>query len=115
METIGRILDILRFRELADYSLWDFLINIAIFAVLAVPMFVLFWIVYEDKLKSRRIQPQRSGSTKRLRREIKNSVQTLFIFTVVDALVYLAQLNGYTRIYTDVSEYGWLYLIFMVL
>jgi Delta7-sterol 5-desaturase len=115
MEVIGKILNTLRFRELMDYSFWDFVINVAIFGALAVPMFLLFWVFYEEKLKSRRIQILRSNSKKRLGREIRNSVLTLFIFTAVDSLVYLAQLNGYTRIYRDVSEYGWAYLAFSAL
>ena len=40
---------------------------------------------------------------------------SLFIFTVIDALIYLAQLKGYTKLYTNVDQYGWPYLVCSVL
>ena len=102
-------------QDLVTYGVWDFVVNVLIFAALAVPLFLLFWKFYKKKFQSRRIQSKPSNSTASIREEIKHSMVTLIIFTLVDVLIYLAQLKGYTKIYTNVNDYGWPYLICSVL
>ena len=45
-------------------------------------------------------------------REIKNSLRSLAILAVFPVFLTIAKYYGYTKIYTDVSEYGVPYLIF---
>lgn len=111
MEIIGRILEAIRFEEVMNYSFWDLLVNLILFVLVAFPLFYFIWIYREKKFKPRRIQPKRKTSALGLRREVRNSIQSLVIFTVIDALVYWAQLEGHTKIYTHVSDYGWGYLL----
>lgn len=112
-EAIKKILVSLQLDELLNYSIWDYSINVILTALFAIPLFVVFYVVYKDKFKNRRIQFNRRTPL-RVKREIRNSVISLFVFTCVDTVIYLAQLKGYTKIYTDVNQYGWLYLAFSV-
>lgn len=96
------------------YGFWDYFINVLIFAAIATPAFLVFWVLFKDKFKARRIQSTRKHSSIAIRNEIKNSIVSLLILTVIDILIYMAQLKGYTKIYTNVSEYGWPYLFFSV-
>ena len=112
METINNIFALPQLREVLIYYVYDCAANIVIFAALAVPLFYLFWVIYTKKFQTHRIQTKRSRTSLAVRSEIRNSIMSLFIFSVVDALNYLAQLKGYTKIYTHVSDYGWWYLGF---
>ena len=114
MEFIKGILAKLRYQELIDYSLQDFLSNLIIFMALAVPLFLLFWVYFKERFQNRRIQASRRNSSLSISNEVKNSITSLLVFTCVDTVIYLAQIKGYTRVYDNVSEYGWPYLVFSV-
>ena len=103
-----------QFEGLLSYGFWDYVVNVLIYVFLAVSAFVVFWVAFKEKFQTRRIQQERSASKGLLRREIKNSLVALFILTVIDIAIYEAQLSGYTKIYTNVNDYGWLYLILSV-
>ena len=45
-------------------------------------------------------------------REIKNSIRSLAILSVFPVFLMISKANGYTMIYSDVSEYGIPYLVF---
>ncbi len=104
----------LQFQNLVDYGFWDYLVNVAIYAVLAIAAFAAFWVYFKKDFQSRRIQQKRTASPSLLRSEVINSFIALFILTVIDVAIYIAQLNGYTKIYTNVSDYGWFYLVVSV-
>jgi len=104
----------LQFQSLATYGVEDLVANAIIYGLLATTFFMLFWVVYRKKFQPRRIQKKRKHPSASIRLEIKNSIIALMVFTVIDVLIYAAQLNGYTQIYTDIKQYGWLYLGFSV-
>ena len=101
-------------KNLANYGFWDYLVNVVMYAVLAVSFFAAFWVIFKDRFKPYRIQQKRITSKITVKREIRNSIFSLIIFTLVDILIYAAQLKGYTKIYNHVDAYGWPYLVLSV-
>jgi sterol desaturase/sphingolipid hydroxylase (fatty acid hydroxylase superfamily) len=114
MDFIRDTLTWLRYQELIDYSIQDFLSNLIIFMALAIPLFLLFWVYFKGRFQRRRIQFNRRFSSLSISEEVKNSVVSLMLFTAVDTIIYLAQIKGYTRVYSDINEYGWPYLVFSI-
>lgn len=68
-----------------------------------------FYIWKKDYWKQRKIGTKQYSS-RQFRREITYSLITGGLFAVTGALMVLAWEKGYTRIYTDISEYGYWYL-----
>lgn len=96
--------------DLLAYGLSDYLINALIYALFAIPLFVLFWVVGRQRLQHRRIQPKQRSTPATIRREVRNSAITLMLFAGIDVLLYVAQQHGYTQLYDAVSDHGWGYL-----
>src|SRR4051812_33378103 len=59
------------------------------------------------RLQKFKIQP-RPAARKQLRNELTYSLSTICIFALVGMVVSWLYKHGYTTIYTDVKEYGWL-------
>ncbi|NBX64563.1 MAG: hypothetical protein EBT66_06370 [Bacteroidetes bacterium] len=82
------------------------------YAIFVLPFFLLFWIILKNKLKRIRIQEAPRANKHHFVHDLKYTVSTLFIFAVMDvSLLYLKE-KGYTLLYDDVNQYGWLFLIF---
>lgn len=62
-----------------------------------------------ERWKSRKIQPEMPGRDV-LRAELAWSVSSGAVFAVAGAVLFQAWQSGSNRIYTQVSEHGWLYL-----
>jgi sterol desaturase/sphingolipid hydroxylase (fatty acid hydroxylase superfamily) len=105
----------LKIGELAAYGITDFIVNAIIYISLALAFFAAFWVIFKERFQSRRIQQKRTNWTKGIRYEVKNSFIALSIFSVIDIVMYVAYLKGYTKIYDEVGQYGWLYLVFSVI
>lgn len=104
----------LQIQNLLGYGLEDFLINTAIYGAVVLPFFFIFWIFFKNKLKHRRIQENQRSTNQILRHEIKYSISTLLVFTIIDVALYVAQSNGYTQIYDNVGDFGWAYFVFSI-
>jgi Delta7-sterol 5-desaturase len=100
--------------NLMDFGISDFVLNLLVFLGIIIPPFLIFWVFFKNRFQHRRIQPAQTATPFRMRRELKNSMVTLFIFTVIDIIIYVAQQHGYTLVYTDIDQYGWGYLVFSV-
>lgn len=74
-------------------------------------LFLVFWYAKKKYFKAQRIQSSPRANKKSISHEIKYSICTLSIFTIMDIGLYLAQQQGFTKIYTNVSKYGWPYLV----
>ena len=105
---------ILQIQSLFQFGLSDFLTNTLIYAAVTVPFFLTFWVLFKNKLKNRRIQETQRSTTEILKHEIKYSISTLIIFTLIDVGLYKAQINGFTKIYENVNDYGWVYFVFSI-
>ena len=100
--------------DLLSYGFLDLAINSIVYFVVALPFFLIFWKFYQSKFQKRRIQEIKRSTPNLIRFEIKNSIITLLIFTLIDVLIYVAKLNGLTQLYDKVDEYGWEYLLFSI-
>jgi len=61
------------------------------------------------QLKKFKIQPAMPAK-KQMKYELLFSFSTICIFSVIGIIVFLLYINGYTTIYTSISEHGWGYL-----
>lgn len=72
-----------------------------------------YWFVYvrnRERFVSRKLQLA-TAPARIVKREILWSLVTSLIFAIAGAASWMAWQSGYTRIYLDVSEYHWTYLI----
>jgi sterol desaturase/sphingolipid hydroxylase (fatty acid hydroxylase superfamily) len=90
------------------------LINLIRYVLIAGIVYLILWIFLKDKLYFRRIQ-KRDPKKEDYLREIFYSLSTIIIFGIVGVIVYYLRINGYTKIYSDVNEYGWGYYWFSVI
>ena len=76
----------------------------------AAGLFYYYYYVWNSgKFQERRLS-RRGWRKNQLKKEIIWSLKTSVIFAVVGAITYWLWQNGYTAIYTKVSEYGYWYL-----
>src|SRR5262245_59084965 len=79
------------------------------YAIPASLAFGVFWIWKWDALSHRRIQSRRP-SRKAFAREIKYSISTIVIFSLVGVVTFHLGRAGVLRVYHPIDRYGWLYL-----
>ncbi|HEX8549758.1 MAG TPA: sterol desaturase family protein [Cytophagaceae bacterium] len=96
-------------KEFVHYSISSSIYYLFLYTSIAGLFFLFFWY---KKISSRRIQVRARAGRKSISHEVKYSLCTLTIFTVIDVSLYVAKQNGLTKIYDHVSDYGLGYLIF---
>ena len=101
--------------SLFDYVVFaSYLPSFLIYFAITLPFFLFFWVWYKKEWQPRRIQ-QKERSNRSLRwQEIRYSMLSILIFGIVDLGVYIAQANGLTLLYTNISQYGNAYLVFSI-
>lgn len=72
--------------------------------------FLIFWVIARNALKHLFIQKTFPKSTQ-LWREFAYSMSTVVIFSFVGFGIYSAEHAGITRIYYQIGDYGWAYLV----
>jgi lathosterol oxidase len=75
--------------------------------------YLFFYILFKSDLTRFKIQ-QKFPAIHHIRREIFFSLSSMAIFALVGTGIFIAQQNGYTRIYTNVHQYSTAYLVFSV-
>jgi len=95
------------------------------FALLSVTVFfgryalipgLFYWILWKNPAKRwqhKKIQPE-YPEQKYIKGEIAWSLMSLCIFVLVSIFLYFMYYEGYTKIYLDVSTYGWAYFVFSI-
>lgn len=84
-------------------------------------IYIITWVVFAGILKFRRIRKALPAKlrNKQMMREIRNSATSIIVFIFSYSLTdYLMQVyfgGSIFKIYSDVAEYGWAYLVFSVL
>ncbi len=78
----------------------------ALFAGLA---FLLFYVLRRHQYSKLKIQ-EKYPQLRHMISEIQHSAYTAMVFALMGVGLYYMRQNGYSRIYTDPGEYGWLYL-----
>ena len=76
--------------------------------------FLIFYIVREEKWKMRKIQ-KKKPKKQDIQREIKYSLLSFFIFSLVVALTLLLTEHGLTKLYTDINERSIPYFVFSLI
>ena len=104
--------------SLPDFTdpFWFFITMIAFFLVLTLRYFVIgaifywvFYIGYKNRWQSHKLSAK-SYPRDQFRREIRWSLLTGIIFSVSGAVTLVLWQLGYTKIYTDLLQYGWWWL-----
>src|SRR5437868_1662444 len=73
----------------------------------------LFYLLRKDIWLHKKIQ-QRFPKKENIRYEIKYSILNTLIFSVLGTGTYWLKINGYTKMYGNISDYGMPYLIFSI-
>ncbi len=89
------------------------MVNLIRYVVVAGMSFLFFWILLKNKLRFRRIQ-KRDPEISDYKREIFYSLSTILIFGLVGVFVYILRIHGYTKIYSDINQYGITYFWFSI-
>jgi sterol desaturase/sphingolipid hydroxylase (fatty acid hydroxylase superfamily) len=91
------------------YTRWGIILGILAlrYFIVAGIFFAIFYVIRKKYWTHRRIQ-QRDHKDQQYWQEIKYSLMTMFIFSVI--AISILSFKAYTRIYHDISLYGWGYL-----
>ncbi len=81
------------------------------YASLAGAAFLLFYVLWKKQLQPWKIQARRP-ERRRIWGEIRHSAATALVFALIGVGLYFLRLAGYSRLYFDINEYGWGYLVF---
>ena len=84
------------------------------YAMMAGLGYLIFYIWKQGRFIHRKIQ-QRLPSWYAVRHEIVHSLLTAAIFALVGLGIYGLKLAGWSKVYTDASQHGMVYLIFSFL
>lgn len=97
-------------------GLWLGILTLIFFVVITGRYFLMAGIFYfifykwsPEKWKQRKIN-QHNYKSSQLRTEMKWSVISSVIFSITGALTVLLWQKGFTKVYTNISDYGWWYL-----
>lgn len=99
---------------LKEYILIFSLILVGYYLIPAGVAFYFFHIRNREKWKQRKILPNSPTATS-IRREIKWSISCVAILALLSLVLYEFYKMGFTKMYAEVSEYGWGYLLFSAL
>jgi Delta7-sterol 5-desaturase len=78
----------------------------------AVGFFALFWVELHFVLKSRQLSRRRWPKMSQVLRELMFSLSSQFVFLGVGVWLAFGEGASNANMYTDISQYGWVYLIF---
>ena len=87
---------------------------IAIAYIMALVPYIIFFKAFRENFFNKKIQ-KRYTPDKIIRFELRYSFFTLFIHSMGGALVIFLSDRGYTKIYTSISEYGYLYFFISII
>ena len=80
------------------------------YSAFAFPFFIIFWIVGKKYFKKIRIQETERAKLRHFKHDLGFSVVTFFVFAIMDVCILYLDSKGYTQVYFDISEYGYLWL-----
>lgn len=79
------------------------------YIVIAGGAFVFFYFLRRKKWQRRKVQKKTSPKWKQMRMEIGWSLSTFVIFGLMGLGIRWMYLEGWTQIYSNIDEYGWVY------
>ena len=84
--------------------------NLLWYAGFAFPFYFIFWIIGRKYFKKIRIQETERATLHHFKHDLGFSAITFLIFAIMDVCFLYLESKGYTRIYFDINEYGYLWL-----
>lgn len=85
--------------------------NLLWYAGFAFPFFIIFWIVGKKYFKKIRIQETEKANLHHFKHDLGFSASTFLVFAVMDVCLLYLESRGYTQIYFDITDYGYLWLV----
>ncbi|MDB5392160.1 MAG: sterol desaturase family protein [Planctomycetaceae bacterium] len=83
------------------------------YVLLAFCMWVLFYVIFREQIRHRRISPI-DPTSRQVAREIIYSLRSIAIFGLVAALTVYAACYGWTQLYFRVDDYGWVWFVLSI-
>jgi ferredoxin-NADP reductase/sterol desaturase/sphingolipid hydroxylase (fatty acid hydroxylase superfamily) len=80
------------------------------YAGFAFPFFFIFWIVGKKYFKRIRIQQTERATLHHFKHDLGFSASTFLVFAIMDVCLLYLESKGYTQIYFDINDYGYLWL-----
>jgi sterol desaturase/sphingolipid hydroxylase (fatty acid hydroxylase superfamily) len=80
------------------------------YAGLACALWLLFYVMLRKVLARRKISQQRP-QLRQVNRELWHSLRSIVIYGLVDIPLLYAAWSGWTRLYFDVDQYGWVWYV----
>lgn len=87
-----------------------FVVDFMRYFIAASTAYLIFWVFFIKRLQHRIIQKKRP-KVSQMWMEFRYSVSTAFIFAIVGTGILVLTKAGYTKIYTDIAEYGWSWMV----
>lgn len=84
--------------------------NLLWYAGFAFPFFFIFWIVGKKYFKKIRIQETQRANLHHFKHDLGFSASTFLIFAIMDVCLLYLESKGYTQLYFDITDYGYLWL-----
>lgn len=84
--------------------------NLLWYAGFAFPFFIIFWIIGKKYFKKIRIQETERANLHHFKHDLGFSASTFLVFAIMDVCFLYLESKGYTQIYLDINEYGYLWL-----
>lgn len=84
--------------------------NLLWYAGFAFPFFIIFWIAGKKYFKKIRIQETERANLHHFKHDLGFSASTFLIFAIMDVCFLYLESKGYTQIYLNINEYGYLWL-----
>ncbi len=69
--------------------------------------YYVFWVKFRVRFQNWRIQLKERVDSAQIKRELKNSLLTLLVGASFSSVLIYISTQGYTKIYTDISEHHW--------
>ncbi len=81
------------------------------YTAFAFPFFFIFWIIGKKYFKKIRIQETERAKLHHFKHDLGFSASTFLIFAIMDVCILYLDSKGYTQVYFDSNEYGYLWLL----
>jgi len=81
------------------------------YAGFAFPFFFIFWIIGKKYFKKIRIQETERANLHHFKHDLGFSTSTFLIFAVFDVCLLYLDNKGYTQVYFNINDYGYLWLV----
>lgn len=99
--------------ELVKIYLGSLISDFLRYFIAAGSTYLLFWVLLKNFLSHKFIQVKFPKAAK-LWHEFRYSMSTIFIFALVGTGIAYLYKAGHTRIYTNIDDYGWAWLLFSI-